>query len=499
VIIVPAPAALRQVESVAYNPHCMAPSIESPSRVTGPTGTTPARLERALGAIRLGLRVTGALGAALAILLLGHGQAHVVPMAGLTVAYSIGPDQVTCGVNLPQKLLSTTLHRQVDLTRIPATEEQQDLREALGDLFRRRNPVEVDGLRVLPVLKNLTLSLCLEEPLTPERIQSESLEAPGIALRPGNLPGAWLMLSYPLKSEPLEVRLTWDLEEAFFEPDPSVPDGEAEDQQLVAMLVDEERRYYVAFTPGDPVYVWCQVGEAGGPVAPVAPRAPATLALPPVTLLGLLLVVAGLVWRRTTGSRQRRSVLLVGLVLILAGAWYRPWRVPHPWPPPPALPEPEVALQLFQALHSNIYRAFDYMDEEAIYETLSQSVDGQLLDEVYREVYQSLALQEEGGAICHVQRVDVEELHFRPERAAGPESYQVSCRWGVTGTIAHWGHVHRRLNRYEALYTVARRGDLWKLVACQVLQHGRVVSDTRVQGAGSGATDLLPASGGDGG
>ena len=152
-----------------------------------------------------------------------------------------------------------------------------------------------------------------------------------------------------------------------------------------------------------------------------------------------------------------------------------------------------MALRLFQALHSNIYRAFDYLDEEAIYQTLSQSVEGPLLDEVYQEIYRSLALQEEGGAICHVQRVDVEELRFLPERAAGPESFRVRCRWGVTGTIAHWGHVHRRLNRYEALYTVARRGEFWKLVSCQVLEHDRVVSDPQVQGAGSGPPDLLPA------
>ena len=63
------------------------------------------------------------------------------------------------------------------------------------------------------------------------------------------------------------------------------------------------------------------------------------------------------------------------------------------------------ALGIFATLHSNIYRAFDFNNESDIYDVLSKSVDGPLLDKVYTEIYQSLIAREQGGAVARIKSV----------------------------------------------------------------------------------------------
>src|SRR5262249_50058723 len=69
------------------------------------------------------------------------------------------------------------------------------------------------------------------------------------------------------------------------------------------------------------------------------------------------------------------------------------------------IPDESTALAIFQALHSNIYRAFDYTREQEIYNALARSVDGPMLDTLYNQVYSSLVLYEEGGAVSRVKSV----------------------------------------------------------------------------------------------
>ena len=51
----------------------------------------------------------------------------------------------------------------------------------------------------------------------------------------------------------------------------------------------------------------------------------------------------------------------------------------------------------------NIYGAFDAASEDEIYDLLATSVDTALLDELYGEIYESLILRSEGGAVCRIE------------------------------------------------------------------------------------------------
>ena len=125
----------------------------------------------------------------------------------------------------------------------------------------------------------------------------------------------------------------------------------------------------------------------------------------------------------------------------------------------------------------NIYRAFDYTDEDAVYDALEQSVDGELLAGLYDEVYRSLVLQEEGGAISKVTAVrhaviDVEDIGLvGPEKRAG---FSLRCEWQVDGAVYHWGHAHTRTNEYIASYTIHAGDAGWRIAASQPIEQRRV-------------------------
>jgi hypothetical protein len=149
------------------------------------------------------------------------------------------------------------------------------------------------------------------------------------------------------------------------------------------------------------------------------------------------------------------------------------------------LPDLAEARAVFEPLHTNIYRAFDYTRDEDVYDALAASVDGALLERLFDEVYRSLVMQEEGGAVSRVERVrhldtNVREVGVSEVAAASAAATQpraafvVDARWQVDGAVYHWGHAHFRTNEYRAEYTVAATERGWRIVASRMLEQRRV-------------------------
>ena len=141
------------------------------------------------------------------------------------------------------------------------------------------------------------------------------------------------------------------------------------------------------------------------------------------------------------------------------------------------LPTEAEALAIFEPLHENIYRAFDYTDESAVYDALSQSVDGELLAGLYDEVYRSLVLQEEGGAVSKVTAVRHDRMDVGEIGLVGPEGrvgFRLECQWQVDGAVYHWGHAHTRTNEYVAEYTIHAGESGWRIAASQPIEQRRV-------------------------
>ena len=56
--------------------------------------------------------------------------------------------------------------------------------------------------------------------------------------------------------------------------------------------------------------------------------------------------------------------------------------------------------------------------------------------------------------------------------------YHAVCRlgagWTALGTVGHWGHVHTRKNRYDAVITVRVVGGVWKITGLKLLEEKRI-------------------------
>ncbi|HBH34887.1 MAG TPA: hypothetical protein DDW45_00245, partial [Gammaproteobacteria bacterium] len=53
-------------------------------------------------------------------------------------------------------------------------------------------------------------------------------------------------------------------------------------------------------------------------------------------------------------------------------------------------------------------------------------------------------------------------------------SYALHGRWTALGSVGHWGHVHQRKNRYEAVVTIAAQEGVWKITGLELMDEQRI-------------------------
>ena len=133
----------------------------------------------------------------------------------------------------------------------------------------------------------------------------------------------------------------------------------------------------------------------------------------------------------------------------------------------------EDAANLIHSLMKNVYRAFDFREEEDVYDKLAVSVTGDLLTDIYLQSRKSLQIEQAGGAQAKVEEVEVLEA-VAQESVRQNGAIDIRTKWSATGTVGHWGHIHTRKNVYEALLTVAPVDEAWKISSIEVLDEMRV-------------------------
>ncbi|NLT69900.1 MAG: hypothetical protein GXX91_04310 [Verrucomicrobiaceae bacterium] len=146
-------------------------------------------------------------------------------------------------------------------------------------------------------------------------------------------------------------------------------------------------------------------------------------------------------------------------------------------------PEDPVVEEILYALLRNTYHAFDFRDEEAIYDTLEASVTGPLLERVYLEMRESLELEETGGPRVRVYEIALRECREADGGGGRSERFRRRAEWVTIGEVTHWGHTHERTNRYEAEMTVSAVGDTWKISGLDLLNEERVRKISRREAA----------------
>ena len=135
-------------------------------------------------------------------------------------------------------------------------------------------------------------------------------------------------------------------------------------------------------------------------------------------------------------------------------------------------PSKEQTVELLNDLLTNVYRAFDRRDENAVYDRLTLSVTGDQLTDIYLQNRQVMALENRGGARAKVDEVNVLEV-FEVRRSED-QAIVADALWTVRGSVNHFGHTHYRQNQYRALVTFLDENGIWKISAIEPIEEIRI-------------------------
>lgn len=435
-----------------------------------------------------GLQPSALLVALLALLCLlspreseAHAWAKQKPV--LFLSAEVGETLLKLTICLPAPLLNEVITRPIDPNYPLSPAQQQALFKELERYFQAHNPIKVDGVRALPNLS--ALDLVLSAPLA--ELEAAPLTE-RVKLHSGDEGAAIMTFEVGLKHPPKLISLTWDSEPLWVKMGRTRP-GQLSSKVMPGVFAYQDELTPIKLTPEDPEQLWRPLG----PRLKAPPPSALTLSPPPPSSAVFdhlawvaLWSVALLLGLRFAFSHRRA----LGLTLtLLCGAapltlWLTP-DAPKLWPTAGERLSDEALRSIFELLHQNIYRAFDYERDEEIYDALSESVTGPLLDWTFQELFRSLILQDEGGAQAKVslvkplswERTSLNERELSAltgaeepatlKRAQQVGAFAVLYRWRVVGEVSHWGHSHRRVNDYEARYAVAHGPKGWRIFSAR--------------------------------
>jgi hypothetical protein len=337
-------------------------------------------------------------------------------------------------------------------------DELEPLKQRIGEFLLQKNPVRVDGAALRPILDRTSYvtvglnGIRLVE--VPERTEI-STAIIGV------------IITYLTDGLPQQVTVDWEL---FTDQIERVP----------ATATDPAGPLPTYLTPDDRVHTWTNflknyelptvqsvavAGSLGKITVPWGSLAAALLLLP-----------AGYwVLRRRRQGASLTVPLITAVVVITAGAAAYPFtRVSIERPALIASElDPERSRALLQVLLKNVYRAFDFRDEEDVYDKLAVSVRGELLSDIYLQNRRAFAVQQAGGAQARIKSIEIQDA-VAERLDNGRLAYAIEGRWTAQGSVGHWGHVHMRKNQYAAIVTVEADKGAWKIADLEVLEEKRI-------------------------
>jgi len=337
-------------------------------------------------------------------------------------------------------------------------DENEPLKKKVGEFFLGRDKVLIDGKRLRPILDrtsfvkySMTGSTFLEQP---ERL-------------PVNTAVVGVIVTYLIEGMPQKVTNEWDL-------------WSDRIQKVSADAIDPAGPFPSYLTPDDNVLTWTNFLKTYQPptVAEVAiDEALTTFKVPLLSVLCLMALVPLALQIAKQRRRANRGVLLTGLaVLFIAGSvlLYPFFKLPvkRPVAVAPKIDEANAVVVL-NSLLKNIYRSFDFRDEEDVYDRLATSVTGELLSDIYLQNRKSLIVTQAGGARARVKEVEILDVDVN-HLEGRPLGLLFRARWTAMGTVGHWGHIHTRKNQYEANISIEPVDGAWKITNLELLEEKRI-------------------------
>ncbi len=343
-------------------------------------------------------------------------------------------------------------------------ESQAELKDRVADFLSAKNPLTIDGKTVEGRLDRIHF--------VHRTLRTTGIVEPPIELDTDSAT-LGVIFVYPIDELPEEVSMTWEL----FSP---------KIQSIPAVASDEAGGLPWQITPDDVALLWRNylINPTIPQMVTIAePPGPREVVIPVISLVCsavLIVMLPRLARSRTSNGGLSRMAVGSSLAIFVCGILSFPFAravVAVPFASPPKLSHAD-AEQLMGGLLYNVYRAFDHHDESLIYDRLSQSIAGELLSDVYLETRKSMEVKNQGGLRISVKDVSVIELG--PTSSNKKSEFSFQCRWQVSGSIGHWGHIHRRVNEHLAHLTLAPLNGRWKITAIEMLDQQQIEFPQRV-------------------
>ena len=350
-------------------------------------------------------------------------------------------------------------------------DELEPLKQRIGEFLLTRNPVDIDGQSLKPILDRTNfVKVALTGIQILERPERLDLSTAIVGV----------IITYLTDGLPQEVHVTWEL---FTDQIDRVPVSAIDPAGPLSSFVDREANVHT-WTNFLKNYQLPTVDQVA------LDKALTTINFPAATVACLLALIPVLrIWKSSNGnSGKRNTMLMVGLALVAGSVALYPYaRVPLAKPAQfaPSLTQAQSEI-ILQSLLKNVYRAFDFRDEEDVYDKLAISVSGEMLRDIYLQSRKSLEVQRAGGAQAKVKEVEVleAEVASQPDR---PLAQTFRARWTAMGTVGHWGHIHSRKNLYDGLITVDPVEGNWKITDLELLEEKRIDPNATVELGGDPA------------
>jgi hypothetical protein len=339
-------------------------------------------------------------------------------------------------------------------------DEQDAAKQQIIDFFSVDNEVLIDSIPVSPVFDRIDFyGLDLRD----FAMQAERRK---ISMANGRI---GVILSYSAKAPPTEVKVEW-----------KVFNDAIQTIDSVVIAYDQVSQTQFSRFLANNVYVW------NSPERPPLPEITQVELKPRLFPIGTL-VLSGLGVVGLLLGIWKRSWLIATVGLLLCGGAFGAqghWRYPVPYSLAVFgldLPESEAS-SIFQSLHQNVFRAFDYRLESDVYDALANSVSGPLLRDLYLQINQRLVMQDQGGASARIDQVEFIEGSLSDAKSSSTyPGFNYRCKWNLVGTVEHWGHIHQRTNQYEALFRVDLIDNQWKITEMAGLNEEQISVNTSLR------------------
>ena len=337
-------------------------------------------------------------------------------------------------------------------------DENDLLKKRVGEFFLKRDKTLIDGRQLRPILDRVSF-VKYSTTASTFVVQPEQL--------PINTAMVGVIITYLTEGLPQQVTNEWDLWSDHI-------------QKVPTNAIDPAGGLPSYVTPDDNVLTWTNFLKTYVPPTVTKIEVDESLTTVKIPLASVLCLLA-LLPLGLQIKKRKKNIRTVGLYLGLAVLFITGSVLLYPFlkvaVAKPAVLAPKMtdenAVTVLNSLLKNIYRSFDFREEEDVYDRLATSVSGDLLSEIYLQNRKSLVVTQAGGARARVKEVKILDVNVN-NLDDSPLGLLFHAKWTAMGSVGHWGHIHIRQNQYEANISVEPMGGVWKITGLELLEEKRI-------------------------